>query len=214
MKQQENQNGFLKIIATLLGIIFHPLFLPFYTVVLYFYVSPRFFLKQNIYPLEFYLIIVSILIPLLFLITLKYAGVFSGFVLKLPKERLFFSVIMLSVYFIIIKKMMSFHIFIELMPFFIGIFLALLCLAVYNFYNRKPSLHAMGFGGVLGFFLIWGYYSQLSIFWLLVTLILTGTIVIASRIYLQAHSLKEIFKGLIIGLVMQFVSFVVMYYWG
>ncbi len=211
---KKNDNKLLDKLSLIISIIFHPLFIPLYTVVLYFYVSPRFFLKENIYPLIYYLVIVSIVIPLLFLTTLKFTGFFSDFLLKTPRERLFFSIVLLSVYFIIIRKISQFHIFIELIPFFIGIFLAILFISIFNFFKHKPSLHAMAFGGITGFFMIWGFYTKTPILQLLMALIMLTSIVLASRIFLKAHEIKEITIGFSAGILAQLLSFILMYYFG
>ncbi len=162
--------------AQFISVLFHPLFMPLYTVILYFHLSSRYFLPQNIKFLVLYLAIVSILIPLLFFGLMFSAKFFSSVQLKNPRERLFFSTIMMVVYVIIFKKIVQHHQYIELYPFFLGIIFSLWVLMIYNFLNKKPSLHAMAIGGSLAFFAIWSYYSQrnillyisLLILWLLV----------------------------------------------
>ncbi len=193
--------------AMFLSVLFHPLFIPLYTVTLYFFLSPNFFLSSNIKFLEIYLLIVSIVIPLLFLLTFRYSGFIKSGVLKTSKERLYFSFVMFTVYFILTQKIASFHIFIELLPFFIGISLSVLFAGVLNFFNKKPSLHAMAFGGVLSFLMIWSYYSRLNILWVLIIIIFITSLVLAARVYLEAHEPKEILTGLLIGIFTQFIAF-------
>jgi len=199
-------------IALFLSVLFHPLFIPIYTVTLYFFISPNFFLSSNIKFLEFYLLIVSIIIPLLFLLTFKYGGFITSSVLKTPKERLYFSFVMLTVYFILTQKIASFHIFIELLPFFIGISLSVLLTGIFNFFNKKPSLHATALGGAIGFLIIWSYYTQLNIIGFLIILIFITTLVLAARVYLEAHDLKEIGIGFLIGIITQIIAFGVSYF--
>ena len=207
MKIDFQKKSFIDYIAQGVSILLHPLFLPLYTVIIYFYVSPRYFLHQNINSLIYYLLIISIAIPLLFLIVLKFTKIIENSKLKTTRERLFFSVIMTSVYFIIFNKLIIYHDYIELFPFFFGIFLSLAMLSVLNYQKLKPSIHAVGVSGMLTFFLLWSYYSRINILSILYALIMLSTFAIATRLYLQEHSFREIVMGLIIGVSMQIIAF-------
>ena len=206
---QDTGNKIIRAGAQLMSLIFHPVFVPLYTVWLYFYLSPRFFLPANRYFLILYLSIVAIIIPLLFFLIILWAKGFSGYRLPNPDERLFFSIIMFVVYGIIFYKIYKYHQFIELFPFFIGIILSVLSLAVYNYFKLKPSIHAMAVSGTITFFVTWSYYSQINILNYLSLMIAMAALVMASRVYLGAHSLKDISRGVLIGILMQFVGFYV-----
>jgi hypothetical protein len=127
--------------------------------------------------------------------------------LKTARERLFFSVIMTSVYFIIFNKLIDYHDYIELYSFFFGIFLSLAMLAVFNYQKIKPSIHAVAVSGMLTFFIMWSYYSRVNILNVLSAFIMLGAFAIAARLYLQAHSFREIVMGLMIGVLMQVIAF-------
>jgi len=199
-------------ITYIISFLFHPIFIPFYTIVLYFYITPRFFIIKNIRFLEAYLFIVSVIIPILFFLTLKYSGFFKSFIINSPKERLFFSWMMLVVYLIILNKIIKFHIFIELVPFFLGISIALIIMSVCNFYEKKPSLHALALGGMIIFLMIWSYYTKVFILPLLSFLFVLSSLVLAARIYLEAHSIKELLCGFLIGVFTQLCAFALAYF--
>ncbi len=185
----------------------HPIFMPLYTVLLYFYVSPRYFLPQNINSLTSYLLTISVIVPLLFLLALVFTKVVQSYRLNTPRERLFFSVIMTTVYFIIFVKLMAFHDYLELLPFFFGIFLSLMMLVVLNYKKIKPSMHSMAISGALSFFLMWSYYSKVNILLFIALIIMLTSMAIAARLFLKAHTSREIVIGLIIGVLMQIISF-------
>ncbi len=193
--------------ANLISFIAHPVFIPIYTVWLYFHLTPRFFLPANRHFLLLYLLIVSVIIPLLFFAVILWAKGFSGYRLTYPSERLFFSVLIAVVYGVIFLKIIKFHQFLELYPFFLGITLSVLSLAAYNYFKAKPSIHATAVGGMLTFFIIWSYYSQLNILNYIFLFINISTFVIASRVYLGAHTLKEITQGIFVGILMQVFAF-------
>ncbi len=206
------QSKLLSFPAYLFSIVFHPLFIPLYTIVLYFYLSPRFFLRENIHFLEIYLLIISILIPLLFFVTMRAGGYFKSFFLTTAKERLFFSWIMLVIYLIILNKIVKFHIFIELVPFFLGISIALIWMGIANYLQYKPSIHAMGIGGMLAFFMIWSFYTKVFILPVIGLLLILGSLTLASRIYLESHTFKELFYGFLIGFLAQVTAFILSYF--
>ena len=190
-----------------ISFVFHPIFMPLYTVVLYFYITPRYFLPQNIHSLYSYLAIMSIAIPLLFLLVFRFFKIVKSYKLTTPHERLFFSVIMASVYFTTFYKLMAYHDYLELFPFFFGIFLSLAMFSVFNYQKIKPSIHAMSFSGTLTFLIIWSYYSQVNILIFIASIILLGAIVVAARLYTEAHNTREILIGIITGIAMQIISF-------
>ncbi len=193
--------------ANLISFIAHPVFIPIYTVWLYFHLTPRFFLPANRHFLLLYLLIVSVIIPLLFLAVILWAKGFSNYRLPHPRERFLFSVIMIVVYSIIFSKIIKYHQFIELFMFFIGIILSVSALAIYNFFYIKPSIHAMAVSGLLTFFIVWSYYSKLNILNYIILFVITATLVIAARVFLGAHTLKEILRGILIGVLMQMLAF-------
>jgi len=200
-----------KLAAKIVSFIWHPVFVPLYTVLIYFYLTDRYFLPQNINFLIYYLLIVAIIIPLLFFGVMFYTKSFSGIQLEKPRERLFFSVIMAVVYFIIFQKLTHYRQFVELYPFLLGVFLSILALSVYNFFNQKPSIHAMAVSGSITFLIIWSYYTHIEILNYLAILIMLAALVMAARLYLQAHSLKDIARGSFIGILMQLVAFYIIW---
>ncbi len=206
---QNKGNKIIHIGAQLVSLVFHPVFMPLYTIWLYFHLSPRFFLPANRYFLVLYLSIVGVLIPLLFFSVILWTKAFSGYRLVHPEERLIFSVIIAVVYAVIFQKIYKYHQFVELFPFFIGIILSVLALAVYNYFKSKPSIHATAISGALTFFVIWSYYSQINILNYLSLMIVIAALVMASRVYLGAHNLKDIARGIFIGILMQLAGFYV-----
>ncbi len=206
-----NTSKMLNFSAKMVSFIWHPVFMPLYTVLCYFHFTTRYFLQQNQDFLNLYLLLVSIIIPLAFFGLMFYTKSFSGYQLSHPKERLFFSVIMAVVYLIIFQKIIHYHQFMELFPFFLGIFLGISALVIYNFFGQKPSIHAMAVSGSLTFLIMWSYYTQINILNYLAVFFIIAALILAARLYLNAHDFKDIFRGVFIGILMQCVSFYVIW---
>jgi len=186
--------------------------MPLYALFIYFKVSPKYYLRQNIQYLELYVGIVSIVVPLLLLLVLNHSKRIESYRLKNPQERMIFGAMMIGVYYVIFDKIKVHQQFVELFPFFLGVLLTILVLSLFNFWQQKPSIHAAGISGVLAFFLIWSFYTQINILIVISALILIGSLIIAARLYLKQHSVSEILWGTSIGILMQFAGFLYSYW--
>ena len=69
----------------------------------------------------------------------------------------------------------------------------------------------MAVSGSITFLMIWSYYTHIDILNYLAIIILLAALVMAARLYLQAHSLKDIGRGCLIGILMQFVAFYIIW---
>lgn len=156
--------------------------------------------------------IVSIIVPLLLLWVLNYGKRIASYRLKTTQDRMIFGAMMIGIYYVIFDKIKSHRQFIELFPFFLGVLLTILVLTLFNFWHKKPSIHAAGISGMLGFFLIWSFYTKINILIVISSLIFIASIIMAARLYLKAHSSSEILWGVSIGLLMQFAGFLYAYW--
>lgn len=70
----------------------------------------------------------------------------------------------------------------------------------------KISLHGIGMGALSGF--VFMYFSGMEYYslWLLVATFLAGGIVLSARVYLNAHTLKQVGLGYALGFVTQILS--------
>jgi hypothetical protein len=97
-----------------------------------------------------------------------------------------------------------------LVIFVFGIFLASSAALIANIY-LKVSMHAIGMGGWLGFFLLLMLInSMLMSLPIAVVLLLTG-LVCTSRLMSRSHTTSEIYLGLVIGILTQFVAYKVLF---
>jgi hypothetical protein len=86
-----------------------------------------------------------------------------------------------------------------------GVFLTTAIALIANIYY-KISMHAMGCGGLLGIFLIIMNSNSMLMTWpLCLALLITG-VVCSSRLLISNHTQKEIYFGLLVGLLCQFAA--------
>ncbi len=195
------RNGFSLIIdrfAWGISIILHPVFLPFYAVLVYFSISEYFY--YDLYKLLRLIFIPAVLVPLLMQYLLWRLKILRSFFLENPGARKYFSAFMGGVYLFLYQFLSPISVLHELSLFFLGTAIALWVSVALNFFRLKISLHAMAFGGIFVFFLIWSARHRQNILDLLAILILLAAVTMAARLRLKAHSPAEIFIGLLTGI--------------
>jgi hypothetical protein len=75
----------------------------------------------------------------------------------------------------------------------------------------KISMHAIGMGGWVGIFLIIANTESMLMSWPLASVLLLSGMVCTARLIVSDHTPKEIYVGLLVGILSQFVgAFVVM----
>lgn len=92
-----------------------------------------------------------------------------------------------------------------LTAFTFGVFISSSAALLANIYF-KISMHAVGVGGLMGLMIVSLYTNPAPLSLPLMVAILIAGIVCTSRLIVSDHSAKEIYAGLICGLICQFVA--------
>ena len=190
---------FLKSISYLL----HPLLMPWIGAVYYFSVTPIQYPAINI---SFWLVSIifwCVILPLILYYILKKMNVVQTIHLKTSKDRiwplLLNSLIIGNLSFNVLSKSTS----VELHYLFLGMTITSLGGLFLAFFKFKSSIHMMSTGGVFFFMVLidlhYGH-SFMSTFALFV--VIMGAMA-SSRLHLNAHTVKELVAGLVIGVIPQ-----------
>ena len=201
-----------RIFGNFFSYIFHPVFVPLYIIFFLLYIHPSAFSgfsdqekKQTVLIILLNLVI----FPLITVLLLKAVGFIDSLYLRTQKDRII-PYIASGIFFF-----WGYTVFKEqpqyppvLTAFILGIFLASSAALLANIYF-KVSMHAIGLGGWLGFFLLLFYRNSMLMTWpLCLALLITG-LVCSSRLLLRSHEQKDIYGGLLIGMITQWVAAVV-----
>lgn len=89
--------------------------------------------------------------------------------------------------------------------FFVGIVMASLVALVLAVARYKISLHMMGMGGALGFIVMLHVHLGSSFLYIIMLLILLSGITASSRLYMKAHKGHELWFGMGVGILSQFI---------
>lgn len=193
--------------------LFHPLFIPIYVVYFLLYLHTSAFTgfsDDNRFRTLVIVILNLVFFPLISVLLLRAVGFVESIYLKTQKDRII-PYIASGIFFFwtytVFKQQAAYPLL--LVSFVLGIFLASSAALIANIY-LKVSMHAIGMGGWLGFFLVLMFAnSMLMSFPLAVVLLLTG-LVCTSRLMNKSHTSFEIYLGLLIGFLTQYIAYEVL----
>ncbi len=213
----EKENGvnaiqqplWLRIPAHVVSILFHPLFVPVYVVYFIIFVHPHYFSGFSTPDKAQVILIVllnAVFFPLLSVLLLKGVGFIQSVFLHTQKDRII-PYMACSIFFF-----WTYHVFREqnqypivLTAFFFGILLSASAALMANIYY-KISMHAIGMGGLIGIGLVIMKSNTMLMTWPLCIALLIAGLVCTSRLIVSNHTNREIYMGLVFGLLCQLVA--------
>ena len=211
--QQDNTGEEFHIVtrwaAQFFSYLFHPLFIPLYLTWFLEFVHPSYFTGFSLFEKGNILIQIgmnTIFYPLVTLLLLKGLKFIDSLFLRTQKDRII-PYISSSIFFFWAFFAIHGQDFIPpvLVAFIFGIFLAASAALLFNIYF-KISMHAIGMGGAIGLFFVIQVSNTMLMSWPLSLVFLITGIVCTSRMILHAHQPKEIYSGIAIGILSQFVG--------
>tara|TARA_B110000879_G_C11092400_1_gene479557 strand:+ start:176 stop:784 length:609 start_codon:yes stop_codon:yes gene_type:complete len=190
---------FLKSISYLL----HPLLMPWVAAIYFFSIATTQYLPTKIVYWLLLIVFWSLLLPLLLYVILKKLKVVQSIHLKTAKERiwplLLNSIIMIYLGFHVLPKSEC----IELHYFIMGTLVTILIGLALSVCKVKASIHMMAVSATFMFMILTNLHFGVSISNVVIVFILIMGAMASSRLHLNAHSMKELIIGLIIGIIPQ-----------
>jgi hypothetical protein len=207
------QSSVVKFFAHLFSYLFHPLFIPLYTIAFLLNFHPSYFSGFSDYDKYKLLLITAVntvFFPAFSILLMKGLGFIKSIFLHSQQDRIGPYLATMIFYFWTAWVFFKFspQPSIAIASFMTGIFVTTVAGLLSNIY-LKISMHAMGAGGLLGFFIIIMNSNTMLMTWpLSIALLITG-IVCTSRLIVSDHTPKEIYIGLLFGLLCQFGAAIV-----
>ena len=197
--------------AHIISVVFHPLFIPIYATWYIAFVHPLFFTGMN--DSVRYWILIRVFINMVFfqgvsVLLLKGVGFIDSIFLRSQRDRII-PYITAGIFYFWMYLVFHNQLYVPLiLPAFVfGAFLATSAALIANIYF-KVSMHAIGMGGLLGLLLVILSYTHSAIGIpapLMITLFFTG-LVCTSRLLVSDHKQGDIYMGLFIGIICQFIG--------
>ena len=200
----------MKKILPLFSYLFHPIFVPFFGALIYFFFSENYLATIQKYLLLIQIVIVTLLIPISFFYYLKTIGKIDSVMISKVGQRKFPLLIQILLLLIITQKSITVDRIPELYYFLLGGLISLAIAFVFLFFKIKASLHLLGTSTLMIFTIELSLHNQANMLFIIVPLIVINGLVASSRLEMKAHSIKEVLIGFIIGILPQIALF---YFW-
>ena len=186
--------------AEVLSVIFHPLFIPLYGLLII-YSSPTLlsFIPSKLKSLIFVLVVANnVILPLTLAAILYVRGAITTFNARDRNERVILLTFALMMYTLTAYLLLRMQVPNLFRAYFISIaVVTLITLLITTFY--RISLHAAGIGGLLVLIVSMIVFYDITTVWQLTTVVVAGGAVMSSRIYLDDHTPSEVWVGLFAG---------------
>ena len=199
MEEKKNARP-LDILAKVISVIFHPLFMPLYGMIIIFTAPTLFsYIPFNVKKILLFVIATNnILVPLSLMPFFRYRNIIRSWNIETRKERI---IPLLSVAFF--YSVTSYIIFRLQIPLFIKSFIfatALLAIAVsiINFW-WKISLHSVGAGALAGLVIALSVNMMIPLTWFLIPVLIIAGLILSSRLRLETHNPPEVYIGFLSG---------------
>lgn len=179
--------------------------MPVIGVVFYFSKAPRHIPVPIIKAKIISLIILTVILPILLYYLLKIANKVESIYLEDVKQRIIPLTVNSLIIILILIRVLPPTEFIELYYFFIAIFISNLTCLILAILNFKASIHMIGLGGILMFFIALSIHFKINIIGSLALLFFITGAVATSRLHLHAHTKIEVLFGLLIGWIPQLI---------
>ncbi len=217
------QNTFFTKIAYGISVIFHPLLIVTYILLIQLAINPYLFGKNSIqanHLLIVQMFIFSFVLPAFMVLMMKAIGLIDSLNMEDKQERVIpyigTGIFYLWMYLSLHKNQ---HIPVAFTAAVLGSVLSLALIFFINIFT-KISAHAAGVGGMVGmvlimirwfsyptFTILWGGNShQISVITILILVLIIAGLAGTARLILNAHTPKDLYAGFIVGFVTQFLA--------
>ena len=188
-------------LAEFVSRLLHPLWMPFYAMLLLWFVEPlvNIAIPPSYLPrLSLMVFLYTALLPLIFAFVLRKLGLIKSLEMETAKERRFPYLFTAVCYFLCYFQMAGNHALILYALVLLGATVSILALMLVNL-GMKASAHLVGVGGTAGVFAGLQWSLGLNYGFLVAALLVVAGLLASARLILKAHSEVEVYLGFILG---------------
>ncbi len=202
-------------VSKILSVVFHPLLIPTYTLLIIFNLNVFFSMiipqlaKWQILGMVF---LITFLFPLFMMILFQRIGIIKSLYMKTKEERTLPYLMTIIFYYLasyLLKQLQISPIFYY---FILGATFLIIITLIINFF-WKISIHMIGIGGMLGTLIGLSFLWMIDIPFLIILLILCSGITGFARLKLNAHNPAQVYTGFVIGTSFMLLLFLVISYY-
>lgn len=189
----------LKKILPVFSYLFHPIFIPVYTALFYFFCYDSYYTNSEKYLALFQIVIVTIVLPILIFFLLRTTGQVNSIMIADISQRKIPLVIQCFLTILLIRKSITIYHFPELYFFFLAGLLSTIIALILLFFKIKASLHMIAVSALTVFVIGLSIHNQTRNIDMIAFLVLMNGFVASSRLEMKAHTPKELVIGFVLG---------------
>ena len=193
----------LKNILPFFSYLFHPLFIPLYSVLAFFSMTETFLFPAEIFLIVIQVLFVMVLIPIAFYFLLRTLGKIDTVMISDVSQRrtpLFMQALLIL---LLLWQSLSPDKIPALYFFFLGALITTALCLCFAFARIKVSLHLAALGAMLCFIVGVSIHNQHNAIVPVATLLVVTGLVASSRLVMKAHSYRELILGFSCGFLPQ-----------
>ena len=210
-------NPALRVFFKIITYILHPILLPTYGTLLYLWANPSIQgnepMNEDETRITSGIVVVGVIIntfimPAMAIFMMKALGFIKSLEMQDKQERIIPFIATMTFYiwaFLVIKNYFNF-----MLPTFTIFMLGTVISLMFSFFINiflKLSIHMVGMAGLLAGTLLMMMTSEKSLTLIFIGILLLTGLVATSRLYLKAHTPKELYVGFLIGISGQMLAF-------
>lgn len=195
----------LKKLLPIFSYLFHPIFIPVYAALLYFFLNDSYYTNPEKYFALFQIALLTIVLPILMFFVLRTTGQVHSMMIADISQRKIPLVLQCFLTVLLIRKSITLEHFPEFHFFFLGGLLSTVVALILLFFKTKASLHMIAISALTAFVIGLSIHNQSrNIDWI-VFLVLINGFVASSRLEMKAHTPKELVIGFLCGIIPQLI---------
>lgn len=197
----------MKKILPIFSYLFHPIFIPVYAALIYFFGNDSYLSNPEKYLAVFQIVIITIVIPVLIYFFLRARKQVDSIMISDISQRKTPLIILCFLTILLIRKSITIEQFTELYFFFLGGLFSTFTALILLFFKTKASLHMVAISALTIFSIGLSIHNQTqNINWIALLVLMNG-LVASSRLVMNAHTAKELVIGFILGIIPQLLLF-------
>lgn len=197
----------LKKILPFFSYLFHPIFIPVYAGLFYFFANDPYYSDPEKYYAVFQIVIITIVLPILFFFMLRTAGKVDSLIISEISQRKIPLLILCFLTILLIRKSITIEQFPELYFFFLGGLFSTFSALILLFFKTKASLHMVAISALTLFVIGLSIHDQTQDIYTIAFLVFMNGVVASSRLEMEAHTPKELGIGFLVGVIPQLLFF-------
>lgn len=205
------ENEFFCRLAKVVSIVFHPVFMPLYGLLIIFSAPTLLsFIPFKIKELTFLVVAINnIILPLSIVLVLYSRGIIKSVYAHEKNERTLLISITLVLYLITTMLMLKMPVPNLIKVYFVSTTFITLITIVINLFWRL-SLHSVAVGGLLTIVCFMAYLFEVSVIIYMAGMVFLSGLVMFARLYNDDHEAGEVWTGFFVGIVSMAVSLLIL----